>query len=48
MKEHQLPTTGNMTQPFAKAGNFFEIEDFKYTIEAKVFVDLTIDQVLKF
>ena len=40
--------TGNMTEPFERVGNFFEIEDFEYTIEAKVFADLTIDQVLKF
>ena len=31
-----------------KAENFLETEDLEYTIQAKVFVDLAIDQVLKF
>ena len=48
MKECYLPTIGNMTQPFERVGNVFEIEDFEYTIDVKVFVDLTIDQALNF
>ena len=40
--------TGNRTQLVERWENFFETEIFEYTIEAKVFVKLTIDQVLKF
>ena len=37
-----------LAQDLWQMANFFNIEDFVYTIEAKIFVDLTIDQILKF
>ena len=40
--------TGNRTELVEREAKFFEIEDFEYTIKAKTFVDLTIDQVLEF
>ena len=43
-----LSPTGNRNKLIERVVNFFEIEDFEYTIETKVFVDLTIYQVLKF
>ena len=46
LKEQYL-TTGNRTHLVGRVANFLETENFGYTIEAKVFVDCIIDQVLR-
>ena len=48
MKENCLQTTGNKTELFERCKDFLKTEDLEENIDARTFVDLTVDEASPF